>query len=232
MKRVHDSERDHTIRIPRIAGSLPMVWLVVASISMCGTFSGVYITTGDIWTATIAGGIPALVYLVGLTVYALCSPASRGCRVAVITVAVAVLTGISAQFMVLSSTTRWRTDQMVGNGASYDRSAMMCALFSTASPVFAAYQERSPRKKASVADTFKASRTTLDWSDGVVRLESPSERVNVYASATPEGAIVLTAVAAVSKGEDPGFVNVNGTVGYLQSRVCVTAMGMAYEIDN
>lgn len=232
MNSVHDPERHHRLRFPRLRLGMPTVWLVVATVAVCGTFSGVYITTGDIWTATFAGGLPALLYGVGLTVHALCAPASRVCRIAVITVAVTLLTGISAQFMILSSNSRWRSDQMVGMGESYDRGAMMCALFSTASPVFASYQERSPRKRIPVADVFKASRKTLEWTEGVARLESPSERVNVYASSTSPGAIIFTAVATITKGKDPGFVNLNGTVGYLQSRVCVTPMGMAYEIDN
>lgn len=232
MNSVHDPERHRRLRVPRIGLSMPTIWLVVATVGVCGTFSGVYITTGDIWTASFAGGLPALLYGVGLTVHALCAPASRACRVAVIMVAVTILTGISAQFVILSSTTRWRSERMVGFGESYDRGAMMCALFSTASPVFASYQERSPRKRISVADAFKATRTTLEWTDGTARLASPSERVNVYASSTTPGAIIFTAVATITKGKDPGFMNLNGTVGYLQSRVCVTATGMAYEIDN
>lgn len=209
-----------------------MIWLVVALVGVCAAFSGTYMYTGDIWTATFAGGIPALFYMAGLAVRATCSTASRACRIAVMMVAITVLTGVSAQFMVLSSRTRWQSDQMVGFGESLDRRAMMCTLFSTASPVFASYQHQATRKKRSVADAFKAACTTADWKDGVARLESPSERVNVYASETPDGAIMLTAVAVVTHGEDPGFVNVDGTKGFLQSRVCIHARGMSYEIEN
>ncbi len=232
MKSVHDMERHRTIRLPRIAGGMPVVWLVIAMVVTCGTFSGVYITTGDIWTAALAGGIPALIYMAGLTVHATCTPASRRCRIAVMLVAVTVLTGISAEFMVLSSRTRWQADMIAGTGVSYDRSAMMSALFSTASPVFASYQQQPQRKRRAMAEIFKDSWSTRDWTTGMVTLDGPSERVNVYASTTPDGAIVLTAVAAVTPGGDAAFANVNGCIGRLQSRLLLNGKGMSYEIEN
>ncbi len=209
-----------------------MIWLVAAVVTVCATFSGTYISTGDIWTAAFAGGIPALLYMTGLAVHATCTTASLRCRAAVILVAVVFLSGISAEFMVLSSHTRWQADQMVISGEVIDRGILMTSLFDAASPAFVSFQQQSQRHKRPVGEVFKAAWDNRDWTAEVVRLESPSERITIFASPNPDGSVWLTGVALVTKGGDPNFANVNGTSGFLQSRLCLSSRGMNYEIEN
>jgi len=209
-----------------------MIWFIVTTVVVCASFSGTYLTTGDIWSACFAGGIPALLYMTGLTVQALCRPAGRCCRIAILLVALTVLTGVSAQFVVMSSCTRWQSDRMVSIGASCDRSEIMAALFDRASPAFYAFQKQGLRKKHSLADVFKAGWQGRDWHAPAALLDSPTERTRIYASIARDGSVVLTGVAVVTKGSDPQFTNVNGTSGHLQSRLHLSAKGMDYEIEN
>lgn len=209
-----------------------MIVLVVALVVVCAAFSGTYISTGDIWTALFAGGIPALLYMTGLAVQATCKTSSRGCRVAVGMVAVVILTGVSAQFMIVSSLTRGQTAVIAVWSETFDRSAVMSSLFEHASPVFVSFQQQGGRKRHSVAEIFKDSWKGRDWASPLVYLDSPSERLKIYASTNADGSVMLTGVAAVTKGADPNFANANGTSGYLQSRLCVSPQGMTYEIEN
>lgn len=209
-----------------------MTWLIVAVVTVCATFSGTYIYTGDIWTAAFAGGVPALIYMTGLAVHASCRTACPRCRAAVILVAVVFLSGISAQFMVLSSRTRWQTDQMVISGEVIDRGILMTSLFDAASPAFVSFQQQSQRQKRPVGEVFKAAWGNRDWKADVVQLESPSERIKIFALPNSDGTVWLTGVALVTKGGDPTFANVNGTTGFLQSRLCLSPSGMNYEIEN
>jgi hypothetical protein len=209
-----------------------MIWLTVAVIVVCAAFSGTYLTTGDIWTAVFAGGIPALFYMVGLAFQAVRQSKGKGGRIVVLVVAFIVLTGVSAQFVIISSTTRWQTDQVAGSGESIDRGTMMIELFERATPVFYEFQKQGQRKKHSVAELFRSAWGGRDWQGQAVFLESPSERRKVYASLADDGSVVLTGVCLLTKGSDASFANVNGTSGYAQSRVHLTARGMDYEIEN
>lgn len=209
-----------------------MIWLIVTTVFVCAAFSGTYLATGDIWSAFLAGGIPALLYMLGLTVQAICRPAGRCCRVATLVVALVVLTGVSAQFVVMSSCTRWRSDRMVSLGITNDRSEIMAALFEKASPTFYAFENQGQRRKQSMADVFKAMWHERDWRSPAVLLDSPSERTRIYASIARDGSVMLTGVALVTAGTDPQFTNVNGTSGHVQSRLHLSAKGMDYEIEN
>jgi hypothetical protein len=209
-----------------------MIWLAVAVVVVCAAFSGAYMYTGDIWTAAFAGGIPALLYMTGLAIQAAWTPASRGRRIAVVIVAAVALTGISAQFTVMCSRTRWQCTQLVTIRKTIDRSLLMSTLFDHASPVFVSYQQQRPNRKYSIADIFRASWDGRDWDASQVFLDSPPESLKVHACIGKRGDVVLTGVSVLTRGTDPDFRNVNGTAGYVQSRLHLTAEGMSYENEN
>jgi hypothetical protein len=213
-------------------GRSAMTWLVIAVVAVCGAFSGTYIFTGDIWTAAFAGGIPAMLYMTGLAGQAACKPASIRCRIAVILVTVVVLTGISAQFMVLSSRTRWQSTQLVNTRRSLDRDMLMSSLFDHASPVFVAFQRQRPTRRHTVADIFKASWDRRQWDSPQVFLDSVPESLKVYASIGARGEVVLTGMSVMTRGADSNFRNINGTTGFVQSRLYLTGEGMSYENEN
>ena len=209
-----------------------MIWLIVTTVVVCAAFSGTYLTTGDIWSAFFAGGIPALLYMTGLAVQAVCRPAGRCCRIAILVVALVVLSSVSAQFVVMSSCTRWQSERMVTIGETTDRSALMAEMFDRASPAFYAYQKQGQRKKHSMAEVFKAGWQGRDWQTPATLLDGPTERTRIYASIAHDGSVVLRGVALVTRGADPQFANVNGTSGYVQSRLHLSSRGMDYEIEN
>ena len=209
-----------------------MIWFVVALTAVCAAFSGTYIYSGDIWAATIAGALPALLYMAGLAVRAVCATASRICRIAVLLVALVILAGVSTQFAVMTSNTRWQHEQLQVIRSSIDRSMLMSTLFHHASPAFVAYHQQRAHKKHTIAEVFEAAWDSCDWSAPVVYLDSPPESLQVYASAGPGGAMILTGVSMAARGGDADFRNVNGATGFVQSRLTLSKEGMAYENEN
>jgi hypothetical protein len=209
-----------------------MVWLIVSVVVVCGAFSGTYIYTGDIWSAMFAGGIPTLVYMAGLAIRASRPPAGRGRRIAVLAVSILVLTGISAQFAVMCSRTRWQSNELVVIRKSLDRTMLMSTLFDHASPAFVAYQQQRVHGRHTVADFFKAACDTCDWSVPLTVIETLPESLKVYASAGPTGSVELIGVSVLMKGFDPNFRNVNGSTGFIQSHLYLTPEGMAYADEN
>jgi hypothetical protein len=209
-----------------------MTWLIVAVVVVCAAFSGTFIYTGDIWTAAFAGGIPALLYMTGLAMQAAWTPASRGRRIAVVIVAIVALTGVSAQFTVMCSRTRWQCSQLMTIRRSIDRGILMSTLFDHASPAFVTYQQQRPARKRTIAEVFKASWDGRDWRADQVFLESAPESLNGYACIGGRGDVVLTGVSNLTRGADPNFQNINGRTGFVQSRLHLTAEGMDYENEN
>lgn len=209
-----------------------MVWLIVAIVVVCGSFSGAFLYTGDVWTAFFAGGIPALVYLAGLGFRVCLDTRNRSCRLAVLVVAVVILTGVSAQFMVMSSGTRWQAAELSKIRTTIDRSILESTLYNHAMPVFVAYHRQDPGVARPLAEVFRGAWDGKDWGVPAVFLDSPPESLRVFASFSPDGDVILTSMSVAAPGARKDFPNVNGSTGYAQARLHLTAEGMTYEIEN
>lgn len=209
-----------------------MTWFLVTLVVVCASFSGTYLYTGDIWAAFFAGGIPSLIYMAGLGFNACLGSRNRFCRLAVLVVSVVILTGVSAEFMVMSSATRWQSSYLDEIRVYLERGMTKGALLNVATPVFAAYHRQQGDVREPLADVFRDAWDGRDWRASNVYLESPPESLRVYASIGTDGSITITGMSSRVGGADPGFHNVDGSIGYTQSRLHLTTEGMTYEEEN
>lgn len=209
-----------------------MIWFIVTLVVVCASFSGTYLYTGDIWSAFFAGGIPSLIYMGGLGFRACVDTRSRYCRLAVLVVSVVILTGVSAEFMVMSSGTRWSSHMLDEFVLEADRGMAKGALLSMATPAFTAYHRQQGDSVETLASVFTHAWDGREWTAPVTFLCSAPESVRVYASIATDGSIVLSAMSVRSRGSDPGFRNIDGSLGHIQGRLHLTTEGMTYEEEN
>lgn len=209
-----------------------MRWLLVTIVVVCGVFAVTFFTTGDIWNAMFAGGIPVCVFITGLLVHTIRQLPKRGQRVLVLVIAAVALTGAAGHWVVMNSMTRWQHEELCVIRDRMQRTMMVSAMYDNATPAFATYHRQRFPENRTMTEVFSELHPGVAGTAGTVLLDSLDGGVKVYAKNAWNSVVILTSVGGVGRGTDPEFRNIDGRYGYLQACLRLTPEGMVYEIQN
>jgi hypothetical protein len=207
-------------------------WLVVTIIVVCGAFAATFFSTGDIWNAMFAAGIPACIFIAGLLFRFTRQLPTRRQRVLVLVLAAVALTGAAGHWVVMHSMTRWQHNEICVIRDRIQRSMMVSAMFDRATPAFAEYHRQRFPENRTMTEVFAELHPAMAGTAGTVMLDSLDGGVKVFAKNAWNSVVVLTSVGGVGRGTDPEFRNIDGRSGYLQACLRLTPEGMVYEIQN
>ena len=201
-------------------------WLLVTIIVVCGAFAGTYLTTGGIWDAMFAAGIPVCLFLTGLLVRTTRQLSTRTQRMLVLVLAAVALTGAAGNWMVMNSMTRWQHDELYVHRDRMQRSMMVSAMYDHATPAFAAYRRQRFPENRSMSEVFTELHPAAAGSAVDVMLDSLDGGVKVYGKCAWNSVVILTSVGGVGRGTDPEFRNIDGRYGYHQACLRLTPEGV------
>ena len=207
-------------------------WLLGTTVVVCGAFAVTFFSTGNIWDAMFAAGIPVCIFIAGLLIHFTRQLPTRGQRVFVLVLAAVALSGAAGHWVVMNSMTRWQHEELCVIRDRMQRSMMVSAMYDNATPAFAAYHRQRFPENNTMSEVFSALHPAMEGTAGTVMLDSLDGGVKVYAKSAWNSVVILTSVGGIGRGTDPEFRNIDGRYGYLQACLRLTPEGMVYEVQN
>lgn len=209
-----------------------MIWILASSVLVAAAFIATFLTTGNTWDATIAGGIVSLLYVIGYLYWITRPPTSSKQRKWIIGISSVVILGTVLHWNIMYRMTHWQYDTLHLIRKIIFHGIAQAMLQPKGVNTLSEYAAQRGLKTKSVDVVFRES-TQFDPKDSMVTIAKEWEHMKMFVTSLSDTEVVLVVQDSITiDGEDPHFKNFDGRYGMTQNRLRITKRGLEYEIQN
>ncbi|HXX64290.1 MAG TPA: hypothetical protein VEO56_10905 [Bacteroidota bacterium] len=203
-----------------------MRWIVITTVLVIAVFIVAYEKTGDIWMATMLSAIPAFVFLIGVAICFVRMAQGRWQRVLVSAVALIMIVGFAAHWVVMWKMTDWQVARLLSIRRVIYNGEVMAMLKAPALETYRSFRLAPPG--TTIGQIYRRLYPT-----GKPRIDSLLEaETGPLFTAISDTSVVLIGQSGFLGGFDTAFVNHDGRHGLAQIQMRITKEGAFYDIQN
>lgn len=211
--------------------SITLLWIVVGVIVVSIVF---LMTPGstELWPATNAASIAAVVYIIALLIYALRKPLSMKFRFWIGLSAALVLGLGTFSWVTNEEQVHWQAETLMRIRGVIGRGVMRFEMIPELLVTLKEFHHPSANKNESLADVFSKLHRGVIVGSNIHQPRWEGDPMKVIVARLEPGQIELLSQETFVNGRDPQFRNHNGQSGMVQEKFILTEKGITHVSEN
>ncbi len=211
--------------------SITLLWIVVGVIVVSLVF---LLTPGytELWPATNAAGIAAMLYLIAVLIYALRKPISTRHRVWIGLSAALVLGVGTFNWVRMQDQVRWQAETIMRIRGVIGRGVMRHEMIPAMLGTLREFHHPESSKIENLAQVFSRLHRGATVGSNIHQPQWEGDSMKVIVTKLETGQIELLSQETYVNGRDPHFRNYNGQSGMVQEKIILTEKGITHVPEN